>query len=47
VRDVLLDIAITEGSNYNDPRTLNAKEAATAAQEAVRLSGGAKPAERR
>jgi tetratricopeptide (TPR) repeat protein len=40
-------IAITEGSNYNDPTNLEReKKAATAAQEAVRLSGGAKPAER-
>ena len=40
-------IAITEGSNYNDPTNAEReKKAATAAQEAVRLSGGAKPAER-
>jgi tetratricopeptide (TPR) repeat protein len=40
-------IAITEGSNYNDPTNLEReKRAATAAQEAVRLSGGAKSAER-
>ena len=40
-------IAITEGSNYNDPTNLEReKKAATAAQEAVRLSGGARPAER-
>ena len=39
-------IAITEGSNYNDPTNAEReKKAATAAQEAVRLSGGAKPAE--
>jgi tetratricopeptide (TPR) repeat protein len=40
-------IAITEGSNYNDPTNLEReKKAATAAQEAVRLSGGARPPER-
>src|SRR5258705_9706907 len=40
-------IAITEGSNYNDPTNLEREEkAATAALEAVRLSGGANPAER-
>src|SRR6266850_2077420 len=40
-------IAITEGSNYNDPTNLEREEkAATAAREAVRLSGGANPAER-
>src|SRR4029453_3422744 len=40
-------IAITEGSNYNDPTNLEReKKAGTAAQEAVRLSGDAKPAER-
>ena len=40
-------IAITEGSNYNDPTNAEReKKAATAAQEAVRLSGGAKPSER-
>jgi tetratricopeptide (TPR) repeat protein len=40
-------IAITEGSNYNDPTNAEReKKAATAAQEAVRLSGSAKPAER-
>ena len=40
-------IAITEGSNYNDPTNAEReKKAATATQEAVRLSGGAKPAER-
>jgi tetratricopeptide (TPR) repeat protein len=40
-------IAITEGSNYNDPTNAEReKKAATAAQEAVRLSGGATPAER-
>jgi tetratricopeptide (TPR) repeat protein len=40
-------IAITEGSNYNDPTNLEReKKAATAAQEAVRLSGGARPEER-
>jgi hypothetical protein len=40
-------IAITEGSNYNDPTNLEREEkAATAAREAVRLSAGANPAER-
>ncbi len=40
-------IAITEGSNYNDPTNADReKKAATAAAEAVRLSGGARPAER-
>jgi len=40
-------IAITEGSNYNDPTNAEReKKAMTAAQEAVRLSSGASPAER-
>jgi tetratricopeptide (TPR) repeat protein len=40
-------IAITEGSNYNDPTNAEReKKAMTAAQEAVRLSAGASPAER-
>jgi tetratricopeptide (TPR) repeat protein len=40
-------IAITEGSNYNDPTNAEReKRAMTAAQEAVRLSSGASPAER-
>ena len=40
-------IAITEGSNYNDPTNVDReKKAATAVAEAVRLSGGARPAER-
>jgi tetratricopeptide (TPR) repeat protein len=40
-------IAITEGSNYNSPTDAEReKKASAAAQEAVRLSGGAKPAER-
>jgi hypothetical protein len=40
-------IAITEGSNYNDPTNADReKRAMTAAQEAVRLSAGASPAER-
>src|SRR6266850_7386142 len=40
-------IAITEGSNYNDPTNADReKKAATAAHEALRLSAGAKPPER-
>ncbi len=40
-------IAITEGSNYNDPTNADReKKAASAAQEALRLSAGARPAER-
>jgi hypothetical protein len=40
-------IAVTEGSNYNDPTNAEReKKAMTAAQEAVRLSAGASPAER-
>jgi hypothetical protein len=40
-------IAITEGSNYNDPTNGDReKKAAAAAQEAMRLSAGARPAER-
>ncbi|HYS17078.1 MAG TPA: hypothetical protein VET45_09170 [Candidatus Binatia bacterium] len=40
-------IALTEGSNYNDPtNTEREKKAATAAQEAARLAAGAPPPER-
>jgi len=40
-------IAITEGSNYNDPTNGDReKKAATAAQEALRLSSAARPPER-
>src|SRR5204863_8952272 len=40
-------VAISEGPNYNDPTNADReKKAATAAQEAVRLSAGAKPPER-
>jgi tetratricopeptide (TPR) repeat protein len=40
-------IAITEGSNYNDPTNADReKKAASAAQEALGLSAGARPAER-
>src|SRR5206468_3018969 len=40
-------IAITEGSNYNDPTNADReKKAATAAQEALSLSAGARPPER-
>ncbi|HXL46273.1 MAG TPA: hypothetical protein VN977_06690, partial [Candidatus Binatia bacterium] len=40
-------IAITEGSNYNDPMNADReKKAATAAHEALRLSAGARPPER-
>ena len=40
-------IALTEGSNYNDPTNADReKKAATAAQEALRLAAGARPPER-